>query len=52
MEIESRRFMLLRGEGIEIAPGQAHQAINQSASAVRFLVTSQPPSHSDRMDSE
>jgi mannose-6-phosphate isomerase-like protein (cupin superfamily) len=52
MEIESRRFMLLRGEGIEIAPGQAHQAINQSASAVRFLVTSHPPSHSDRMDSE
>jgi hypothetical protein len=28
-----------------------HQAINRSAAPVRFLVTSQPPSHGDRIDS-
>jgi mannose-6-phosphate isomerase-like protein (cupin superfamily) len=38
-------------EGLEIAPGEVHQAINRSAAAVRFLVTSQPPSHGDRIDS-
>lgn len=40
------------GEGVEIVPGVVHQARNQSATAVRFLVTSQPPSHADRVDTE
>jgi mannose-6-phosphate isomerase-like protein (cupin superfamily) len=38
------------GEGIEIAPGVVHQAVNQSAGDVRFLVVSSPPSHGDRVD--
>jgi mannose-6-phosphate isomerase-like protein (cupin superfamily) len=37
-------------EGLEIAPGEIHQAINRSSAAVRFLVTSNPPSHGDRVD--
>jgi mannose-6-phosphate isomerase-like protein (cupin superfamily) len=37
-------------QGLEIAPGELHQAINRSDSPVRFLVTSQPPSHGDRID--
>jgi mannose-6-phosphate isomerase-like protein (cupin superfamily) len=37
-------------QGLEIAPGQRHQAINHSATPVRFLVTSNPPSHGDRID--
>jgi mannose-6-phosphate isomerase-like protein (cupin superfamily) len=37
-------------EGMEIAPGEIHQAINRSNAPVRFLVTSQPPSHGDRID--
>ena len=37
-------------EGLEIAPGELHQAINRSDSPVRFLVTSNPPSHGDRID--
>jgi mannose-6-phosphate isomerase-like protein (cupin superfamily) len=37
-------------EGLEIAPGERHQAINRSSAAVRFLVTSNPPSHGDRID--
>lgn len=49
MEIEGHQHRLRTGEGIEIAPGQAHQAFNRSGSPVRFLVTSQPPSHGDRI---
>jgi mannose-6-phosphate isomerase-like protein (cupin superfamily) len=50
IEIEHRDFTLRAGEGIEISPGQAHQAINRSAAPVRFVVTSQPPSHGDRVE--
>jgi mannose-6-phosphate isomerase-like protein (cupin superfamily) len=50
IEIEHHDFTLKPGEGIEIAPGQAHQAINRSAAPVRIIVTSQPPSHGDRID--
>jgi mannose-6-phosphate isomerase-like protein (cupin superfamily) len=37
-------------EGLEIAPGEIHQAVNHNSSPVRFLVTSHPPSHGDRFD--
>jgi mannose-6-phosphate isomerase-like protein (cupin superfamily) len=37
-------------EGLEIAPGEIHQAINRGDTPVRFLVTSNPPSHGDRTD--
>jgi len=38
------------GEGLEIAPGTAHQTLNRGMQPVRFLVVSQPPSHGDRVD--
>jgi mannose-6-phosphate isomerase-like protein (cupin superfamily) len=50
MEIEREEFVVRAGEGIEIAPGQKHQAINRSKAALRIMVTSQPPSHGDRID--
>jgi len=50
LEIEHHDFTLQAGQGIEIAPGQSHQAINRSKASVRILVTSQPPSHGDRID--
>lgn len=50
MEIEGQASTLRKGQGIEIAPGQAHQAFNHSQQIVRFLVTSQPPSHGDRVE--
>ena len=37
-------------EGLEIQPGQIHQAINRSTAPVRFTVTSHPPSHGDRIE--
>jgi len=50
MEIEHHDFVMKAGEGIEVSPGLAHQALNRSGAEVRFLVTSQPPSHGDRVD--
>ncbi len=49
MEVGDREFVLRPEQGIEISPGQAHQALNRSAHQVRFLVTSQPASHGDRV---
>jgi len=49
MEIDGGFHLLRAGEGIEIAPGQRHQAINDSAADVRFLVISSPPAHGDRI---
>ncbi|MCU1324490.1 MAG: cupin protein [Acidobacteriaceae bacterium] len=50
LEIEHHDFVLHKGQGLEIAPGQAHQAMNRSSADVRILVTSQLPSHGDRFD--
>jgi mannose-6-phosphate isomerase-like protein (cupin superfamily) len=50
LEVEGEDHQLGTGDGLEIAPGQAHQAFNRSDNDVRFLVTSQPPSHGDRTD--
>jgi mannose-6-phosphate isomerase-like protein (cupin superfamily) len=49
MDIEYHLFVLKKGEGIEVSPGQRHQALNKGASPVRIIVTSQPPSHGDRI---
>ncbi len=40
------------GQGLEIAPGVAHKVANRSRASLRLLVTSQPPSHDDRIDLE
>jgi mannose-6-phosphate isomerase-like protein (cupin superfamily) len=50
LEIEHHEFVLKAGQGIEISPGQEHQARNRSGKDARILVTSQPPSHGDRFD--
>jgi quercetin dioxygenase-like cupin family protein len=50
LEVELHDYVLRAGEGLEISPGRPHQAMNRSASFVRMLVTSQPPSHSDRIN--
>jgi mannose-6-phosphate isomerase-like protein (cupin superfamily) len=50
MEVEYQTFVLQIGEGIEISPGQLHRAFNRSRRPLRILVTSQPPSHGDRVE--
>jgi mannose-6-phosphate isomerase-like protein (cupin superfamily) len=50
MEVERHDFLLRAGEGLEVSPGQEHQALNRSRGPVRMIVTSQPPSHGDRIE--
>ena len=50
LEVEHREFVLQAGQGLEVAPGHRHQALNRSGHPVRMLVTSQPPSHGDRVN--
>ncbi len=49
MEVDHDYLTLGVGEGIEVLPGQQHQAINRSETLTRMIVTSQPPSHGDRV---
>jgi mannose-6-phosphate isomerase-like protein (cupin superfamily) len=49
LEVEYHHFVLQAGEGVEVFPGQQHRALNGSANPVRMVVTSQPPSHGDRV---
>ncbi len=48
-EIEQERLLIRAGQGIDVLPGQQHQASNCGSSAVRMIVTSQPASHGDRI---
>jgi mannose-6-phosphate isomerase-like protein (cupin superfamily) len=48
MEIDGRLQLIGPRQGIEVLPGEAHQASNRSDAAVRFLVISQPPGRGDR----
>jgi mannose-6-phosphate isomerase-like protein (cupin superfamily) len=50
MEVEHHIFVVHAGEGIQVSPGQQHQAQNRSARDLRIIVTSQPPSHGDRVE--
>jgi len=50
LEVEGREVLLKAGQGLEIAPGDAHRAMNKGPAEVRMLVISQPPSHGDRSD--
>jgi quercetin dioxygenase-like cupin family protein len=49
LEVEHHEYILRFGEGIEIRPGQRHQAMNRSHADAAMLVVSQPPSHGDRV---
>lgn len=48
MELAGQHHLLAAGFGLEIAPGEPHQALNMSDREVRFLAISQPASHGDR----
>jgi mannose-6-phosphate isomerase-like protein (cupin superfamily) len=52
MEVEGTRHRLEARTGLEIPPGVAHQALNDSSADVEFLVVSTPPSHGDRLSAE
>ena len=50
MQLDGTSIALHSGQGIEIAPGDSHQAFNLSEAPIRFLVISSPPSRGDRID--
>ena len=52
LEVEGVMHALPAGSGVEIPPGTAHQARNDSGAAVRFLVISSPPHQGDRKELE
>jgi len=52
MEVEGREHRLGARQGIEVAPGERHQAMNESGADVRFLVISSPPAQGDRQPAE
>ena len=49
MEVEGARHELSPRTGLELPPGTAHQAMNETDADVEFLVVSMPPSHGDRI---
>ena len=48
-ELGGQVVMLQARQGIEVAPGVAHQIRNSGQQALEFLVISQPPAHGDRV---
>ncbi len=50
IEVDGEIQILQAQQGIEIAPGVAHQFQNKSQSDVTFLVISVPKSHGDRVN--
>ncbi len=50
MEVNGEDVVVRAREGVEVAPGSIHQATNRSLGTTRVLVTSQPPSHGDRLE--
>jgi quercetin dioxygenase-like cupin family protein len=48
LELEGITHRLAAGEGLHVAPGEAHQLRNASDADLRFLVISAPKSHGDR----
>jgi mannose-6-phosphate isomerase-like protein (cupin superfamily) len=52
MEHDGHVIVLRAGEGLEVPPGVNHRISNAAAQPLRVMVTSQPPSHDDRIESE
>lgn len=52
IEREGKLSIVHAGEGLEVPPGIAHKVVNKSRQKLEILVTSQPPSHGDRIDLE
>lgn len=50
LEIEREPYLLGAGNGMEVAPGQIHQAQNIGTGPVEFLVISDGMSRTDRVD--
>lgn len=50
LEVQGKLHLLHAGDGLEVAPGQIHQAYNKGAGPVEFLVISNGVSRADRIE--
>jgi mannose-6-phosphate isomerase-like protein (cupin superfamily) len=50
MSCDGVSAVLNAGDGLEIPPGVVHQIANLGTTPLEIIVTSQPPSHGDRVD--
>lgn len=50
VEVDGVEETIREGQGLEIAPGVKHQAINSADTPVEFLVISQPTTRGDRIE--
>jgi len=50
MTYDGASAVLNAGDGLEIAPGVVHQIANLGSIPLEIIVTSQPPSHGDRIN--
>jgi mannose-6-phosphate isomerase-like protein (cupin superfamily) len=50
LDVDGAAHVLHAGQGLEVAPGVAHQFRNESSAPVTFLVISAPRAHGDRVD--
>ncbi len=48
IEVDGTLHILGPQQGLEVAPGLAHEVRNDGPATAEFLVVSQPPSHGDR----
>lgn len=49
-EMENEKIIVHEQEGIHIRPGQTHRIINHTASAIEFILSSQPSTAEDRIN--
>jgi len=49
-EIENEKIIVHEQEGIHIRAGQKHRIINHTASAIEFILSSQPSTAEDRIN--
>lgn len=50
LEIDGQRHQIAPHQGVHVAAGLAHQLRNEQAGELIFTVTSNPPSHGDRVN--
>lgn len=50
IEMSGEQVALTHGQGLEVAPGVAHQFRNESSADVHFLVVSFPTTRGDRVE--
>jgi quercetin dioxygenase-like cupin family protein len=50
IEVEGEHHELAAGDGLEVAPGQWHQVMNEGEEDAWFINLSSPSAHGDRVN--